>query len=176
MQKVHLDFHICWFYGSILMTFSVQTLILFCSIVCPRSSDPFCTVTYYIKWFTTSWTYSMANFDDFFGPNINDILRYIAPCHQKFQYFKNKLIAWENSNYREGQTVDKYYFIWSKKVIRCSIIEDLYRGPRCPQDAYYNAMLDDPLCLLNSLCPYLIVIFSLKHMIQRNLILWIHGI
>ena len=23
--------------------------------VCPRSSDPFYTVTYYIKWVTTSW-------------------------------------------------------------------------------------------------------------------------
>ena len=26
--------------------------------VCPRSSDPFCIVTYYIIWVTTSWTYS----------------------------------------------------------------------------------------------------------------------
>ena len=25
--------------------------------VCPRSSDPFYIVTYYIKWVTTSWTY-----------------------------------------------------------------------------------------------------------------------
>ena len=25
--------------------------------VCPRSSDPFYVVTYYIKWLTTSWTY-----------------------------------------------------------------------------------------------------------------------
>ena len=24
--------------------------------VCPRSSDPFYIVTYYIKWVTTSWT------------------------------------------------------------------------------------------------------------------------
>ena len=28
------------------------------STVCPRSSDPFCVVTYYTKWVTTSWTYS----------------------------------------------------------------------------------------------------------------------
>ena len=27
--------------------------------VCPGSSDPFYTVTYYIKWVTTSWTYCM---------------------------------------------------------------------------------------------------------------------
>ena len=27
--------------------------------VCPRSSDPFYTVTYYMKWVTTSWTYSI---------------------------------------------------------------------------------------------------------------------
>ena len=26
--------------------------------VCPRSSDPFYVVTYYIKWVTTSWTHS----------------------------------------------------------------------------------------------------------------------
>ena len=26
--------------------------------VCPRSSDPFDVVTYYMKWVTTSWTYS----------------------------------------------------------------------------------------------------------------------
>ena len=25
--------------------------------MCPRSSDPFCLVTYYIKWVTNSWTY-----------------------------------------------------------------------------------------------------------------------
>ena len=29
------------------------------STVCPRSSDPFYIVTYYIKWVTTSWTYSI---------------------------------------------------------------------------------------------------------------------
>ena len=27
--------------------------------VCPRSSDPLYEVTYFIKWVTTSWTYSM---------------------------------------------------------------------------------------------------------------------
>ena len=29
--------------------------------ICPRSSDPFYLVTYYIKWVTTSWTYSIKN-------------------------------------------------------------------------------------------------------------------
>ena len=28
--------------------------------VCPRSSDPFYIVSYYIKWVTTSWTYSIS--------------------------------------------------------------------------------------------------------------------
>ena len=28
--------------------------------MCPRSSDPFYLVTYYIKWVTTSWTYCIA--------------------------------------------------------------------------------------------------------------------
>ena len=27
--------------------------------VCPRSSDPFYIVRYYLKWVTTSWTYSL---------------------------------------------------------------------------------------------------------------------
>ena len=27
--------------------------------VCPRSSDPFYIVSYYIKWVTTSWTHSI---------------------------------------------------------------------------------------------------------------------
>ena len=26
--------------------------------ICPRSSDPFYIVTYYMKWVTTSWTHS----------------------------------------------------------------------------------------------------------------------
>ena len=29
--------------------------------VCPRSSDPFYIVSYYIKWVTTSWRYSMRS-------------------------------------------------------------------------------------------------------------------
>ena len=27
--------------------------------VCPGSNDPFCIVTYHIKWVTTSWTHSI---------------------------------------------------------------------------------------------------------------------
>ena len=30
--------------------------------VCPRSSDPFYIVTYYIKWVTTSWTQSKIGY------------------------------------------------------------------------------------------------------------------
>ena len=33
-----------------------------CNTVCPRSSDPFCVVTYCIKWVTTSWTYCISNY------------------------------------------------------------------------------------------------------------------
>ena len=32
--------------------------------VCPRSSDPFYIVTYYIKWVTTSWTHSRSQYSD----------------------------------------------------------------------------------------------------------------
>ena len=35
--------------------------------VYPGSSDPFYIVTYYIKWFTTSWTYSKGNFFHLFN-------------------------------------------------------------------------------------------------------------
>ena len=41
---------------------------LYLSTMCPRSSDPFYIVIYYIIWVTTSWTYSMitANMDGAF--------------------------------------------------------------------------------------------------------------
>ena len=29
--------------------------------ICPRSSDPYCIVSYYIKWVTTSWTYNKSS-------------------------------------------------------------------------------------------------------------------
>ena len=35
--------------------------------VCPRSSDPFYVVTYYVKWVTTSWTYSIIHDVFFYG-------------------------------------------------------------------------------------------------------------
>ena len=31
------------------------------STVCPVNSDPFYVVTYYIKWVTASWTYSIVD-------------------------------------------------------------------------------------------------------------------
>ena len=34
------------------------TSLLYATTVCPRRSDPFYVVTYYIKWVTTSWTYT----------------------------------------------------------------------------------------------------------------------
>ena len=37
--------------------------IIGCHTVCPRSSDPFYIVSYYIKWVTTSWTYSISLVD-----------------------------------------------------------------------------------------------------------------
>ena len=35
--------------------------------VCPRSSDPFYVATYYIKWGTASWTYSIIGQIEFMG-------------------------------------------------------------------------------------------------------------
>ena len=39
---------------------SYGQFVLVCTTVCPRSSDPFYVVTYYIKWVTTSWTHSIC--------------------------------------------------------------------------------------------------------------------
>ena len=36
--------------------------------VCPRSSDPFYVVTYYIKLVTTSWTHSICKQDKILDP------------------------------------------------------------------------------------------------------------
>ena len=48
--------------GHILLRHAVVVIILlehiFIYMVCPGSSDPFYIVTYFIKWVTTSWTYS----------------------------------------------------------------------------------------------------------------------
>ena len=56
----------------VFLTFSIDPaslLILAASVgtkrfdtICPKSSDPFYIVTYYIKWVTTSWTHSMYRF------------------------------------------------------------------------------------------------------------------
>ena len=44
------------------------TIYTYIHTVCPTSSDPFYIVSYYIRWVTTSWTYStstcMSNLDD----------------------------------------------------------------------------------------------------------------
>ena len=43
--------------NSFIMQFSsFKNSRFICLTVCPRSSDPFYTVTYYMKWVTTSWT------------------------------------------------------------------------------------------------------------------------
>ena len=47
---------IIWF------SFILKSRLILCIFaqytVCPRSTDPFYIVTYYIEWVTTSWTYS----------------------------------------------------------------------------------------------------------------------
>ena len=39
----------------------INILIKYIRTVCPGSSDPFNVVSYYIKWVTISWTYSIYN-------------------------------------------------------------------------------------------------------------------
>ena len=60
--------------------------------ICPESSDPFYTVSYYIKWVTTSWTHSTPR------DNLNSIERQT-----------------------DSTPVDKYYFsfTWTTKGVLC---------------------------------------------------------
>ena len=39
----------------------VHLIFIFCCPVCPRSSDPFYIVSYYVKCVTTSWSYSISS-------------------------------------------------------------------------------------------------------------------
>ena len=47
--------HLCQFRIGRKILLNTKNLII-CT-VCPRCSDPFCGLSYYIKWVTTSWTY-----------------------------------------------------------------------------------------------------------------------
>ena len=38
----------------------IISFLWFLNTVCPRSSDPFYIVSYYLKWVSTFWTYSMC--------------------------------------------------------------------------------------------------------------------
>ena len=52
----------------------VETGRILCrNTVCPRSSDPFYTITYYIKWVTTSWTYRTYAIMHSNGPIMNSV-------------------------------------------------------------------------------------------------------
>ena len=54
-----LNFHLAWWMEPRDCLSLKCRWLLFCNLVsysvCPRSSDPFYIVTYYIKWVTTSW-------------------------------------------------------------------------------------------------------------------------
>ena len=43
------------------MQYYSLTALYSLATVCPRSSDPFYSLSYYIKWVTSSWTYSKTN-------------------------------------------------------------------------------------------------------------------
>ena len=51
-------FHFSWVKCFISYQFLHGYVLCKIGTVCPRSSDPFYVVTYYIKWVTTSWIYS----------------------------------------------------------------------------------------------------------------------
>ena len=52
-----------------LKTKNFVKLFIFIRTVCPRSREPLCIVSYYIKWVTTSWTLSMLRNRVFRGLN-----------------------------------------------------------------------------------------------------------
>ena len=45
-----------FFYGNCLLKRYIQYILHIIHTACPRNSDQFYIVTYYIKWVTTSWT------------------------------------------------------------------------------------------------------------------------
>ena len=50
------------------------TRMLLFFTVCPRSSDPFYKVAYYIKWVTTSWTYNKTS-NTLFRLNLENFIK-----------------------------------------------------------------------------------------------------
>ena len=72
--------------------------------VCPEISDPFYTVSYYIKWVTTSWTYSTM---DRTKSNVG-------------------YGAWYIYNYIVAQiTIQKYYLICLKRLFISQIVSNV---------------------------------------------------
>ena len=58
--KLNLLKSLCPFFFTLLSTPSLETIVAGIYItICPGSRDPFYTVSYYIKWVTTSWTHSI---------------------------------------------------------------------------------------------------------------------
>ena len=59
---VHLN-HIVFYINLLIAKEKIQIKSYFHSYkVCLRSHDPFYTVSYFIKWVTTAWTYSNSSF------------------------------------------------------------------------------------------------------------------
>ena len=65
-----------------LLSFGISVEL--CNTLCPRSSDPFYIVSYYIKWVTTSWTHSMRHMPPF-------IVIYASVIWAEFVYFLSYL-------------------------------------------------------------------------------------
>ena len=55
--------------------------ILLIYAVCSRSSDPFHIVSYYMKWVTTSWTYSMYQVPILPSLSTPDLNPYVATTY-----------------------------------------------------------------------------------------------
>ena len=57
MSRTHISLP-----SSLALHRTLFIILLLINIMCPRSSYPFYTVNYYIKWVTTPWTYSSNDF------------------------------------------------------------------------------------------------------------------
>ena len=64
---VNYLFNIWWLWQTLITNYFSLTDL---PTVCPRSSDPFYVVTYYIKWATTSWTDSASIYWITAGPSL----------------------------------------------------------------------------------------------------------
>ena len=108
--KLHL------FHNTNFVDKHIICLIIFIITICPRSSDPFHIVTYYMKWVTTSWTYSISK-----------------------SYFRSRC-PWQNVGDREGDAercaVQRWRAWWTSTAGRTALHWGYKIYTVCPGSSY----------------------------------------